>query len=81
MNNTIIKPFDTLEKATKLLSVIPQELADRLVLIGGQALLIWGEYYLIDRLTGEQFESLASDDLDFMGRTPEVIDCTSSDLI
>jgi len=78
LHNTKINPFDTLEEATKLLSVIPQELADRLILIGGQALLLWGEYYLIDKLTGKQLESLASDDLDFMGRKPEVEDCANA---
>lgn len=78
LHNTKINPFYTLEEATKLLSVIPQELADRLILIGGQALLLWGEYYLIDKLTGKQLESLASDDLDFMGRRPEVEDCANA---
>lgn len=78
LRNAQVNPFDTLEEATKLLSVIPQELADRLILIGGQALLLWGEYYLIDKLTGKQLESLASDDLDFMGRRPEVEDCAKA---
>lgn len=78
LNNTKINPFDTLEEATRLLSVIPQELADRVILIGGQALLLWGEYYLVNKLTGEQLESLASDDLDLMGRKPEVIDCANA---
>lgn len=74
-SNIPLNPFYTLQEATKLLSALPQELADRVILIGGQALLLWGEYYLIDRMTGQQLESLASDDLDFMGRKPEVIDC------
>ncbi|RAK01591.1 hypothetical protein B0I24_101214 [Aliidiomarina maris] len=74
-DSTQLDPFSTLAEAHKLLSQLPQELADRIVLIGGQALLLWAEYYLIDQATGLQYELLASDDLDFMGRRPEVIDC------
>ena len=77
-SNIALDPFHTLQEATKLLSALPQELAERVILIGGQALLLWGEYYLIDKLTGQQLESLASDDLDFMGRKPEVIDCAKA---
>ena len=71
----MIDPFDTLNEAERLLSKLPQDLADRIVLIGGQALLLWAEHYLIDQLTGLQSESLSSDDLDLMGRRPEVIEC------
>ena len=77
-SNIPLNPFYTLQEATKLLSALPQELADRIILIGGQALLLWGEYYLINVLSGEQLESLASDDLDLMGRRPEVIDCANA---
>lgn len=64
-DSTQLDPFSTLAEAQKLLSQLPQELADRIVLIGGQALLLWAEYYLIDQATGLQYELLASDDLDF----------------
>lgn len=73
-----LNPFSTLEEATRLLSALPQELASRIVLIGGQALLLWAEYYLIDGATGRQYDILASDDLDFMGRRPEVIKCAAA---
>lgn len=75
LDNTLIDPFRTLQEATNLLSKVPQSLADRLVLIGGQALLLWASHYLIDELTGLQSESLASDDLDLLGRAPEVTEC------
>lgn len=77
-NSFPLDPFSTLEEAEKLLSAIPQQLADRIVLIGGQALLLWAEYYLIDNSTGFQYEMLASDDLDFMGRRPDVIECAAA---
>lgn len=77
-NSPELNPFSTLDEATRLLSALPQELASRIILIGGQALLLWAEYYLIDGATGRQYDMLASDDLDFMGRRPEVIECAAA---
>jgi len=77
-DNSEIDPFSTLSEAYELLSQLPEELAERIVLIGGQALLLWAEYYLIDQSTGLQYEFLASNDLDFMGKRPEVIECAAA---
>lgn len=71
-------PFSTLEEAELLLSKVSEDLAGRIILIGGQALLLWAEFYLIDGLTGRQYDFLASNDLDFMGRRPEVVDCAAA---
>jgi len=77
-DSTHLNPFSTLIEAYKLLSQLPTEIAERIVLIGGQALLLWAEHYLIDQATGLQYGLLASDDLDFMGKRPEVIDCAAA---
>ena len=70
-----LEPFHTLRRAEELLSVLPKETASKLTIAGGQALMVWAEYYLIDSLTGFEYENLASDDLDLLGRKQEVEAC------
>lgn len=53
-------PLDVLGKLTP-------EAAREVILIGGQALRIWGDKYLLDEMTGEEYSHLTSDDLDLVG--------------
>lgn len=55
------------ETPEDILSGLTKEAASKITLIGGQALRIWGDQYLIDELTGEEYIHLASDDLDLLG--------------
>ena len=64
-----------MEEAAALFEKLPQETLDKLVLIGGQALLVWTELYLIDKLTGYQFECVASDDIDFLASKATIAAC------
>ncbi|RUR46218.1 hypothetical protein [Vreelandella populi] len=47
-----------------LISELPVDLQERLVLIGGQAIAFWGDYFLQGQLTQEQEAALTSSDLD-----------------
>lgn len=69
--------YYTLNKLSKLISQTPQETVDKIILIGGQALIAWVQAYNIDELTGEQFDHLASDDMDFMGNKIAVEECAA----
>ncbi len=69
--------FSTLQEADRLFAQLPQELVDRLVIVGGVALWLWGEQYLLDELTGFQRDNLASDDLDLLGDSRTVEACAS----
>lgn len=64
MNNTI---YYTLNKLNALLKQTPPSTIEKIVLIGGQALIAWVQVFNIEELTGEEFVHLASDDMDFMG--------------
>lgn len=78
LSETQLDPFATLSEAENLLSNITSDLEEHLVLIGGQALLLWAEHYLINPEDGYQYDFLASDDLDLMGRRPAVEACAQA---
>lgn len=69
--------YYTLNKLNKLISQTPQETVDKIILIGGQALIAWVQAYNINELTGEQFDHIASDDMDFMGSKIAVEECAA----
>ncbi len=70
--------FDTLFKTEELLAALPQEAAEAIILVGGIALLLWGQQYLLSLVSGEEYAALASDDLDFMGHKNAVILCAKT---
>lgn len=47
-------------------------------LIGGQALHLWGHYYLIDELTAQDIAYITSDDLDWFGKSTAVRKCAAA---
>lgn len=67
--------FDTLEQAYRLAGKTPQATLDEIVLIGGQALILWLDVYNIDEFTSERLACLASDDIDFLGNAQQVKAC------
>lgn len=68
-----------LEKLLKdLYGALDADTQSQIAVIGGQALSIWANHYLLDELTGSERACLASDDLDFLGRKPEVIRCAEA---
>lgn len=69
--------FHSLNQMHTLIEKTPQNLSDKIILIGGQALIAWVHAYNIDTLTGEQYINLASDDIDFMGSKASVIECAT----
>lgn len=69
--------FSTLEEADRLFTQLPQELVDQVVIVGGVALWLWGDTYLIDELTGFQRDNLSSDDLDLLGDRRTVEACAN----
>lgn len=74
MNNTI---YYTLNKLNALIKQTPPSTIEKIVLIGGQALIAWVQVFNIEELTGEEFVHLASDDLDFMGSKTAVEECAA----
>lgn len=58
--------IDSLEikPVLRLISELPVDLQERLVLIGGQAIAFWGDYFLQGQLTQAQEAALTSSDLD-----------------
>ena len=76
------KPASSLPDVTHLLKdlyhALDPDTRDRIGLVGGQALWVWGTYYLLDEMTGEERASLASHDIDFLGRTPEIDRCAEA---
>lgn len=70
--------FDTLQKTEELLAALPQDAAEAIILVGGIALLLWGQQYLFSLVSGEEYAALASDDLDFMGHKNAVILCAKT---
>ncbi len=67
--------YYTLAKLTELISKTPEETVDKIILIGGQALIAWIHAFNINELTGEAYDNLASDDMDFMGSMVAVSEC------
>lgn len=61
-----------------LYHALDPETRQNIALVGGQALWIWGTYYLLDEMTGEERAYLASDDIDFLGRNPEIDQCAKA---
>ena len=61
-----------------LILALDPETRDNIALVGGQALWIWGTYYLLDEMTGEEIAYLTSNDIDFVGRNPEVDRCAEA---
>ncbi|MCB8887667.1 hypothetical protein [Vreelandella malpeensis] len=55
----------------RLISELPEDLQKRLVLIGGQAIAFWGDYFLQDQLTLAQEAALTSSDLDIAAGSVE----------
>ena len=68
--------MDTLLR--ELIQALDPETRNSIALVGGQALSIWGLHYLINELTGEEFAHLSSIDIDFLGRSPEVVRCAAA---
>lgn len=58
-----------------LISRLDPDTRDNIIVVGGQALRMWAFHYLIDEMTAEEQGNVTSDDLDFLGRKPEVIKC------
>ncbi len=73
------KPASSLLDLPKLLRDLflrlDQETRDQITIIGGQALSIWAYHYLIDEISGEEQAFLTSNDLDFLGRRPQIERC------
>ncbi len=57
---------------------LDQHTQDEIVIIGGQALSIWAYHYLFDEITGEEEAFLTSNDLDFIGRRPNIERCAEA---
>lgn len=71
-------PPDLEQLLKDLIQALDAETQARIAIIGGQALSIWASHYLLDELTGEELAYLASDDLDFLGRRPEIEKCAAA---
>jgi hypothetical protein len=67
--------YETLIQLNKLIEKTPQVTLDKIILIGGQALILWADIFNIDTLTAEAIANLASDDMDFMGSQIAVSEC------
>lgn len=73
------KLITTYKEVDTLLSKLNQETASNIVIVGGQALNIWGHHYLKSYLTEEEKTGiLASQDLDLLARKPEIIRCAEA---
>lgn len=73
--------FDTdelVETPEDVLARLSPEAAEVITLVGGQALSIWGDQYLLDELTGEEYLHLASDDLDLLGKRQAIELCAQA---
>lgn len=68
-------PLSSLEEIDFLLSKLNQETADKIMIIGGQALNLWGHHYLYTHLSATEKQHLASYDLDLLARRPEIERC------
>lgn len=66
------------ESPEDILSRLSPEAAAEITIIGGQALSIWGDQYLLDELTGEEYIHLASDDLDLLGKRHAIELCAQA---
>lgn len=61
-----------------ILARLSPEAASEVTVIGGQALCVWGDHYLLDQLTGEEYTHLASDDLDLLGKRHAIELCAEA---
>jgi len=66
------------ESPEDILSRLSPEAAAEITIIGGQALSIWGDQYLLDELAGEEYIHLASDDLDLLGKRHAIELCAEA---
>lgn len=60
------------------ISLLPETLVNKLVIVGGQSLKIWGEMYLIDEMTAEDHSHLSSYDLDLVAVKQVVLECAEA---
>ena len=58
-----------------IFSKLPQKTADQLTIIGGQSLAIWADNYLINEMSGEEYNNVTSFDLDLLGNAQSVKEC------
>ncbi|MBS97291.1 MAG: hypothetical protein CMI01_01250 [Oceanospirillaceae bacterium] len=66
------------ESPEDILSRLSPEAAAEITIIGGQALSVWGDQYLLEELTGEEYIHLASDDLDLLGKRHAIELCAQA---
>lgn len=70
--------YDDSSALDVVISRLSQEVIKDLVIVGGQSLKLWGELYLIDELTGEEYPFLSSYDLDLLGVKDAVVQCAEA---
>lgn len=67
--------YSTLAELHKLIDKTPDTTSDKIILIGGQALIVWVHAFQIEDFSPSAYDNLSSDDLDFIGEQQAVVEC------
>lgn len=69
--------YHTLSQLNKLIGKTPGETSNKITLIGGQALIAWVHAFGIEDFSNQEYDFLASDDLDFIGNQLAITECAA----